>query len=67
MVRKQFPDKFDRMAKLSRELDVRLCRISDERRFIDEIPADWPTEIKGNFGGCGFHCGAKPEILEYDL
>lgn len=43
LVRQQFPDKFERMAKLSRELDVRLCRINDERRFIDEIPADWPT------------------------
>lgn len=43
LVRKQFPDKFNRMAKLSRELDVRLCRIDDERRFIDEIPLDHPT------------------------
>jgi hypothetical protein len=43
LVRQCFPAKFDRMAKLSRELDVRLCRIHDERRFIDEIPADWPT------------------------
>jgi hypothetical protein len=43
LVRKQFPEHFDRMAKLSRELDVRLCRINDERRFIDEIPTDWPT------------------------
>ena len=43
LVRKQFPAEFERMAKLSRELDVRLCRISDERRFIDEIPANWPT------------------------
>ncbi len=43
LIRKNFPDKFDRMAKLSRELDVRLCRIDDERRFIDEIPEDHPT------------------------
>lgn len=43
LVRQHFPEKFDRMAKLSRELDVRLCRINDERRFIDEIPDDWPT------------------------
>lgn len=40
LVRQHFPAEFDRMAKLSRELDVRLCRINDERRFIDEIPAD---------------------------
>lgn len=43
LVRQQFPAEFERMAKLSRELGVRLCRIKDERRFIDEIPADWPT------------------------
>lgn len=43
LVRQHFPAHFDRMAKLSRELDVRLCRIGDDRRFIDEIPADQPT------------------------
>jgi hypothetical protein len=43
LVRKNFPEKFNRMAKLSRELDVRLCRIDGERTFIDEIPADHPT------------------------
>lgn len=43
LVRQRFPEQFDRMAKLSRELDVRLCRINDERRFIDEIPLDHET------------------------
>ena len=43
LVRRSFPAEFDRMAKLSRELDVRLTRIKDVRLFIDEIPADWPT------------------------
>lgn len=43
LIRKRFPDQFDRMAKLSRGLDVRLCRINDERRFIDEIPLDQDT------------------------
>ena len=43
LVRKEFPDKFERMARLSRELGVRLARINDERVFIDKIPADWPT------------------------
>jgi hypothetical protein len=38
LIRKHFPDKFERMAKLSRELDVRLCRIDGERCFIDQIP-----------------------------
>lgn len=43
LVRQRFPEQFTRMAKLARELDVRLCRINDERRFIDEIPSDHPT------------------------
>lgn len=43
LVRQNFPAEFDRMAKLSRELDVRLCRIKGERSFIDEIPLDHPT------------------------
>lgn len=43
LVRKRFPEQFERMARLSRELNVRLTRINDERKFIDEIPADWPT------------------------
>jgi hypothetical protein len=41
-VRKHFPDEFDRMARLSRHLDVRLTRFGDERKFIDEIPDDHP-------------------------
>jgi len=43
LTRKHFPAEFQRMARLSRELDVRLTRINGERTFIDEIPADWPT------------------------
>ncbi len=43
LVRRHFPDKFERMAKLSRELDVRLCRLNGERSFIDEIPLDHPV------------------------
>jgi hypothetical protein len=62
LVRKHFPDKFDRMAKLSRELDVRLCRIEDERRFIDEIPADQPTTDPIQ-PSCDFLC----HIAEQDI
>ena len=42
-MRREFPQQFERMSKLSRELDVRLSRIGGERVFIDEIPADWPV------------------------
>lgn len=43
LVRKHYPEQFDRMAKLSRELDVRLTRLKGDRAFIDEIPLDHPV------------------------
>lgn len=55
LVRKTHPAEFDRMAKLSRELDVRLCRIKGERSFIDEIPHNWPT-TKPIVPTCDFLC-----------
>lgn len=60
LVRKTHPEEFDRMAKLSRELDVRLCRIHDERRFIDEIPDDWPT-TEPLVPACDFLCQIAAE------
>jgi hypothetical protein len=62
LVRLRFPDKFERMAKLARELDVRLCRINDERRFIDEIPLDHPTTNPLQ-PSCDFLC----HIAEMDM
>lgn len=57
--RLHFPEVFARRAEQSRRFGARLTRIKGERIFIDEIPADWPTEIKDNFGGCGFHCATE--------
>jgi hypothetical protein len=62
LIRQNFPVEFARMAKLSRELDVRLCRINDERRFIDEIPDDHPTANPIQ-PSCDFLC----HIAEVDL
>lgn len=62
LVRQRFPDEFERMAKLSRDLDVRLCRINNERRFIDEIPVDWPTTNPIQ-PSCDFLCA----IAEQDI
>lgn len=42
LVRLRFPEHFACMARLSRELNVGLCRINGTRSFIDEIPDDWP-------------------------
>lgn len=43
LYRQEFPDNFARTAAYAREIGARLTRINDERIFIDEIPADWPT------------------------
>lgn len=63
LVRQQFPDAFNRMAKLSRELNVRLCRIKNERRFIDEIPADHPTTNPIS-PACDFLCSQIAQDME---
>lgn len=62
LVRKQFPEKFERMSRLARELDVRLCRIDGERRFIDEIPASHSTTDPIQ-PSCDFLC----QLAEQDL
>lgn len=63
LVRHAFPAEFDRMAKLYRELDVRLCRIDGERAFIDEIPAGWPM-TQPIAPSCDFLCHLAAEDLE---
>jgi 3'-phosphoadenosine 5'-phosphosulfate sulfotransferase (PAPS reductase)/FAD synthetase len=62
LIRQHFPDKFDRMAKLSRELDVRLCRLNDIRSFIDEIPLNQET-TNPLVPSCDFLC----HIAEQDM
>jgi len=62
LIRKHFPIEFDRAAIYSREIGARLCRINDERRFIDEIPADQPTNDPIQ-PSCDFLC----HIAEQDL
>ena len=71
-IRLHFPEQFERMAKLSRELKARLVILSREklpdgrtkniRGFIDEIPADWPT-LNPISPSCDFLC----HIAEQDL
>lgn len=55
-IRRDFPDVFERRAKLSRELGVRLTRVSGERVFLDELPPDVPDEPMENIS-CGPECG----------
>ena len=60
LVRKTHPYEFNRMAAMSRNLGVRLCRIRGERRFIDEIPLDWPT-TSPIVPACDFLCQIASE------
>lgn len=62
LVRKEFPVQFDRMAKLSRELDVRLSRVYGERVFIDEIPLNQPTTAP-IAPECDFLCSLAEQSL----
>ena len=62
LVRKAFPVEFARMVELSRRLNVRLCKIKGERRFIDEIPADQPTTDPIS-PSCDFLCEAMTTNL----
>lgn len=63
LVRKEFPAQFERMSKLSRELNVRLCRIKGERRFIDEIPLDHAT-TNPIAPACDFLCSQIAQDFE---
>lgn len=62
LIRLHFPEIFWRIAKISRELGARLCRINGERSFIDEIPEDWPT-TNPLVPSCDFLC----HLAEQDL
>lgn len=65
LMRREFPAEFDRMAKLSRELGVTLCKTGGgdrERIFIDEIPLDQPVTDPIQ-PSCDFLC----HLAEQDL
>lgn len=55
LLRLRFPERFAETAKLSRRIGARLTRINNERIFIDEIPADWPT-LNPEAPACDFLC-----------
>ena len=63
LVRQEFPDEFQRIAALARELGVRLCRLNGDRAFIDEIPPDHPT-TNPIAPSCDFLCAlAETELV----
>lgn len=62
LVRIHFRAEFDRMAQLSRSLDVRLARLNGERVFIDEIPEDHPV-TEPIAPECDFLCAMAEQDL----
>lgn len=67
LIRKHFPEVFARRNDQSRRFGARLVilgrkrgedgKMHNVRGFLDEIPANHPTRVRGaDFGGCGFHC-----------
>jgi hypothetical protein len=62
LVRQCYPNEFERMAKLSRELNVKLCRVEGVRSFIDEIPNEHPT-TNPIAPSCDFLC----HLVEQDI
>lgn len=63
LFRARFPDRFDRMAALSRQIGARLVRIHDERRFLDELPEGWPT-LSPLAPSCDFLCAIAEQEME---
>lgn len=62
LVRLYFKPEFDRMANISRSLDVRLARLNGERIFIDEIPEDHPV-TQPIAPECDFLCSMAEQDL----
>ena len=56
MVRRDFPEVFERRISQSRDIGTRLVRLKGKRIFLDELPVDAMQENKDNMS-CGPECG----------
>jgi hypothetical protein len=62
-IRRDFPEVFDRMAKLERDLNVTILRDAGERMFLDELAPD-----RGNHSDePSFECSLLCQLSEGDL
>ena len=62
-IRKHFPNEFDRMAKIERDIGHTVCRIDEERVYLDELPEDkgrhkamYEEDLFSHAMSCGFLC-----------
>ena len=59
MIRRDFPEIFDKRARQSREIGCRLTRYKGKRIFLDELPPDYlPADDNENIS-CGPDCGPQ--------
>lgn len=71
LIRLHFPEVFARRNDQARRFGAKPVILGREkvdgkwkniRGYLDEIPLDQPTKVRGaNFGGCGFHCTGGEE------
>jgi hypothetical protein len=62
-IRKHFPDVFDRMAKVERDIKHTICRVGEDSIYLDELPADkgrhkamFEEDLFSHSMSCGFIC-----------
>ena len=55
-IRKDFPETFERMAKLERTLNAKITRFKNKRVFLDELPPDAGRNQKEPDMECGLWC-----------
>jgi len=63
MIRRDFPEVFQRRCEQSRELNVRLTRLHGERIFLDELPPDYLSGDLENIS-CGPDCSTQADLFE---
>ncbi len=61
-VRRDFPARFDEMARMERLVGYALCRVKGKRVFLDELPPDAGNPVRDMPPSCSFAC----ELVEFD-
>ena len=62
-IRVDFPDAFNKMAKLERQLGVKITKSKGQRVYLDELPVDAGNYPKEQSIECGIFCHMAEENL----
>ena len=63
LTREFFPKVFARRAEQSRRFGSKLLRIAGERKYLDELPNDYPVPARAEVPRCDFLC----QLVEQDM